>query len=117
MASPITEKLRARVIAALRANPNAWQVTRRIKKISYGSVWAIAKEEGIELTAGLTAMCGPKIAAATRARIVAALSETPNAHEVARQIGGVSHVTVASIAKREGIRLTVGRPRRKPAQK
>ena len=35
---------------------------------------------------------------------------------VARKIGGVSHVTVTSIARSEGIRLGMGRPGRKPAQ-
>jgi hypothetical protein len=109
MSFPITDKMRARVIAALRANPNALQVARKIGRISYGSVWSIAKKEGIELTVGLAVIHGPKITAAKRARIVAALLETPNARKVARKVGGVSHVTVCAVAKSEDIKLGTGR--------
>jgi hypothetical protein len=46
-----------------------------------------------------------------RAQIIDALKSNPNARQVARQIGGVSHVTVWKIAKAAGIELTARRRR------
>jgi hypothetical protein len=43
---------RAIVVEALRIFPNVWEVYRRLGKlidVSYGSMWKIAREEGIEL--------------------------------------------------------------------
>ena len=117
MSFPITDKMRKRVIAALRINPNATQVARKLRKISYPSVWTIAKEEGIELIAGFAARTGLKITPDKRARIIAALLCTPNAREAAREVGGVSHVTVCAVAKSEGIKLRIGRHHTKPDQR
>jgi hypothetical protein len=44
-----------------------------------------------------------------RAQIIAALKANPNASVVARQVGGVSKITVWKIAKLEGIELTAGK--------
>jgi hypothetical protein len=44
-----------------------------------------------------------------RAQIIAALKANPNANAVARQVGGVSNVTVAKIAKQIGIDLAAGK--------
>jgi hypothetical protein len=43
---------RAIVIEALRIFPNVWQVYQRLGKligVSYGAIWSIARDEGIEL--------------------------------------------------------------------
>jgi hypothetical protein len=107
-------KTPAKIIAALKANPNASAVARQIG-VSGPTVWKIAEREGIKLTAGQAAraaMLGPKIPSKKRAKIIAALKANPNASKVARQVGGVSRQTVGKIAKRTGIKLTDGRPRR-----
>jgi uncharacterized protein (UPF0264 family) len=99
---------RAKIIAALKANPNASEVARRIGGVSSQTVRKIAKRAGIDLAAAKVARCAlpPK----KRAKIIAALKANPNGKAVARRIGGVSCVTVCQIAKQAGIKLTVGRP-------
>jgi Helix-turn-helix domain of transposase family ISL3 len=107
-------KKRAKIIAALKANPNASAVARQVG-VSWLTVWRIAKRADIELTAGQAAraaMLGPKIPSKIRAKIIAALKANPNASRVARQVGGVCRATVGKIAKRTGIKLTDGRPAR-----
>jgi hypothetical protein len=73
---------RLRVIAALKANPNALQVARKLH-IKRDTVWRIAQQEGIELSQGRAAYqkkC---------AKIIEALKSNPN--------GGRSLGTSASI--------------------
>jgi tripartite-type tricarboxylate transporter receptor subunit TctC len=105
-----TVEKRAQIIDALNANPNSAAVAKQIGGVSQATVWRIAKAAGIELTAGKTA--GRRsIPAEKRAQIIDALKSNPNARQVARQIGGVSHVTVWKIAKAAGIELTARRRR------
>ena len=82
--------------------------------MSYGTVWAIAHAEGIELADGYAARehCG--ISPGTRALIIEALRTHASARDVARAVGHVSHVTVWAVAKAEGIALRgrAGRKRR-----
>jgi transposase len=84
------------------ANPNASQVAKQAG-VSKFTVWRIAQAEGIELTAGkkLMGWLSPE----KRAQIIAALEANPIATQVARQIGGVSQVSVWKIARAEGIEL------------
>jgi hypothetical protein len=108
----IAKEKRDKIIAALTDNPNSAEVARR-GNWNQSTVWVIAKAAGIELTAGNAAKGrrGPL----RRAEIVAAFKKNPRAtlRQVARQIGGVSHETVRTIAKAEGIKLAApGRPRR-----
>ncbi len=106
-ASPITEK-RAAIITALQANSNAAQVARQIDGVSQATVWRIAKVAGI----ALAARGGRPMAAEKRAAIIAALQANPNARQVARQVGGVSHETVRHIAQAADIELALVRVRR-----
>src|ERR1019366_1958883 len=107
----LTPKKRARIIAALKANPNASAVARQVSGVSNVTVWKIAKQTGIKLTAGKAARrtLRPK----TRAKIVAALKTNPNVKAVARQVGGVSNVTVWRIAKQTGVKLAAGKAARR----
>ena len=93
---------RTLIVAALMANPNASQVAKQVG-VSKFTVWRIAQAEGIELTAGkkLMGWLSPE----KRAQIIAALKANPIATQVARQVGGVSQVTVWKIARAEGIEL------------
>jgi transposase-like protein len=50
-----TPEKRAKIIAALNANPNASAVARRIGGVSGWTVWKIAKQTGIKLAAGRAA--------------------------------------------------------------
>ena len=53
-----------------------------------------------------------------RRQIIAALKANPNAKQVAREIGGVSHTTVGKIAKAAGIALAAaGSGKRLSAEK
>jgi hypothetical protein len=104
-------KKRAKIIAALKANPNASAVARQVGGVSKVTVWKIAKQTGIDLAAGKAAR-RPALPPERRAKIIAALKANPNASAVARQVGGISDVTVWKIAKREGIELTAGKAAR-----
>jgi hypothetical protein len=42
---------RAKIIAALKVNPNASAVARQVGGVSFSTVWKIAKQADIELTA------------------------------------------------------------------
>jgi hypothetical protein len=97
---------RAKIIAALEANPNARAVARQVGEVSNVTVWNIAKQTGIKLAAGKEARTlSPK----TLAKIITALQANPNASAVTRQVGGVSHSTVWRIAKQTDIELTAGK--------
>jgi transposase-like protein len=95
---------RAKIIAALKANPNAKAIARQIGGVSNVTVWKIAKQTGVDLAAGKAAG-RPALPPERRAKIVAALKANPNASAVAKQVGGVSNVTVWKIAKQMGIDL------------
>jgi hypothetical protein len=112
--SALPPEKRAKIIAALKANPNANVVARQVG-VCPSTVWKIAKQIGIDLAAANAARCALPLE--KRAKIIAALKANPNASVVARQVG-VSPSTVWTIAKRESIELTAGkaaRARSKPA--
>jgi predicted regulator of Ras-like GTPase activity (Roadblock/LC7/MglB family) len=95
---------RARIVAALKANPCRSAVVRQIGGVSHFSVCEIAKKEGIPVAGRLS----PR----KRAQVVAALRRNPRPAQVARQIGGISQVAVWKIARAEGIPLAqTRRPR------
>jgi len=106
---------RAKIIAALKANPNTRAVARQVGGVSCVTVWKIAKQTGIDLAVGKAARRG--LPPEKRAKIIAALKANPNAKEVARQVGGVSNVTVWKIAKQTGIDLTAGKAARHARKK
>ena len=97
---------RAQIIVALNNNRNAAQVARQIGDVSPWTVRRIAKAASIELSVGKVSKGHHRISTEMRAQIIAALQNNPNAAQVARQIGGVSRMTVWKIAKAVGIKLT-----------
>jgi transposase len=102
---------REKIIAALKVNPHATQVAQHVGGVSIAAVWNIAKAAGIELTGGHAASrkgTSPE----KRATIIAALTDNPNARQVARQVGDASRETVRTIACAAGIELPRRRPRR-----
>jgi len=106
---------RAEIIAALKANPHAKAVARQVGGVCYQTVCIIAKQAGIDLAASKAARLA--LPPEKRAKIIAALKANPNAKEVARQVGGVSNVTVWKIAKQTGIDLTAGKAARHARKK
>ena len=105
----ISPEMYAQIISELENNPNATQVARKISGVSNTTVGKIAKAAGITLAG---AEHGKRLSAEKRAQIIAALKANPNAAEVAKQIGGVTHVGVLKIAKAAGIELTRGKAAR-----
>jgi transposase-like protein len=103
---------RARIIAALKNNPNAAQVARQIGDVSPWTVRRFAKAASIVLSVGKVSKGHHRVSIETRAQIIAALQSNPNAAQVARQIGGVSRMTVWKIARVAGIDLTAGQASR-----
>jgi transposase-like protein len=91
---------RARIIAALKENPNASAVARQVGGVSDVTVWKIAKQTGIKLAGKGVALSPEK-----RAQIIAALKTKRNATAVARQVGGASLSTVKRIAIQARIKL------------
>src|SRR5215469_821293 len=100
----LSAEKRAQITTALKDNPNATQVARKIGGVNYRTVVRLAEGAGIELTAGKAARRGG-ISPEKRAQIITALKDNPNATQVARKIGGVSNTTVGKIAKAAGIAL------------
>jgi transposase-like protein len=90
-------KNRARIIAALKLNPNASEVARQIGGVSLATVYKIAKQLGIGRRK--VRRMRPEM----RPQIIAALKLNPNPSEVARQVGSVGKSTVYKIAKELGI--------------
>jgi hypothetical protein len=103
----ISEAKRARIIKALRSNPNATAVARQIGGVSVGGVTYIAKKEKIALRRGGP----PKFSVEKQAQIIKALKANPNASEVARQNRNISYRTVARWAKKAGVRLAASMPK------
>jgi hypothetical protein len=101
---------RPKIIVALKANPNASAVARKVGGVSEQTVRKIAKQIGIDLAAAKAARRA--LPPEKRAKIIAALKTNPNASAVTRQVGGVCRATVRIIAKQTGIALTAGRPAR-----
>jgi hypothetical protein len=99
---------RAKIIKALKINPHASQVARQIGGVSHVTVGKIARRAGIKLIAGQAAKGVRRLSPEKRAKIIEALKINSHASQVARQIGGVSHVTVNKIAKQVGLELTDG---------
>jgi transposase-like protein len=105
----ISPELYAQIIGELADNPNATKVARKICGVSNTTVGKIAKAAGITLAG---AEHGKRLSAEKRAQIIGALQANPNAAEIAKQIGGVTHVGVWKIAKVAGIELTRGKAAR-----
>ena len=105
----ISEEKRRQIVAALKENPNATQVARKIGGVSNTTVGKIAKAAGIALAA---AKSRKRLSAEQRAQIIAALKENPNATQLAREVGGVNYRTVVRLAERAGIELTAGKAAR-----
>jgi transposase-like protein len=101
----ISEEKRRQIIAALNDNPNATQIAREVGCVNYRTIVRLAEGAGIELTAGKAARGHPRVSPEKHAQIIAALKDNPNAIQVARKIGGVSHTKVGKIAKAAGITL------------
>src|SRR5262249_29616861 len=101
----ISEEKRRQIIAALKDNPNATQIAREVGGVNYRMVLRLAEGAGIDLTAGKGARGHPRDSPDKHAQIIAALKNNPNAKQVARKIGGVSHTKVGKIAKAAGIAL------------
>ena len=99
----VTPEMRAKIITALKINPNARAVARQVEGVSSHTIGKIARKAGIRLAAatGERRFVTPE----QRAKIIAALKANPNARAVARQLGGVSGVTVWKIARQVGIDL------------
>ena len=104
----ISEEKRRQIIAALKDNPNATQIAREVGCVNYRTVVRVAEGAGIDLTAGKAARGHPRVSPEKHAQIIGALKANPNAKQVARKIGGVSHTKVGKIAKAAGITLAPG---------
>ena len=103
----LSAEQRAQIIAALKENPNATQLAREVGGVNYRTVVRLAERAGIELTAGKAARGHPRVSSEKQAQIIAALKDNPNATQIARKIGSVSHTKVGKIAKAAGITLPV----------
>jgi transposase len=99
-ARKMREKRRAQIIRALQANPNGLAVAKQFG-VNSGVVYSVAKGAKIAVSGGE----GPRCGAGTQAEIIKALKANPNACQVARQLGGVSHWVVRGIAKKANIAL------------
>jgi hypothetical protein len=101
----VPPQTRMRVIAALKGNPNALQVARKLR-MKYDTVWRVAQEEGIELSNGRAAYqkkC---------AKIIEVLKTNSNGSQVARELE-VDYYVVWRAARRAHIKLSRERPRRR----
>ena len=107
MKQMISDEKRRQIIAALKDNPNATQIARKVGGVNYRTVVRLAERAGIELTAGKAARGHPRVSSEKQAQIIAALKDNPNATQIARKIGSVSHTKVGKIAKAAGITLPV----------
>jgi hypothetical protein len=96
---PGTAKQREKIVAALKANPNAAAVAREVGGVSRITVWQIAKDEGIRLRPGVA-----PISQRLRIRVVGALKLNPHGPQVARQTG-VTPNQVWHIGRAAGIRF------------
>lgn len=104
----IPQEKREQVLAALKANPNAAAVAKKIGGVSSTTVGDIAKIAGIELTAGKKMqqqLFGPKLSTDTRKKIVALLGANESVQSI-REKTGVSGTTIRIIAKTERERTT-----------
>jgi hypothetical protein len=99
----------AQILNRLKENPNTREVAAEVGGVSHQTVWRIAKQAGLELTAGPKK--GVRMRPEQYAQIIGALEANRNASAVARQVGGVTRATVWKIAKQAGLEL----PRRKSA--
>jgi transposase-like protein len=102
--------VRAKIVAALRANPNSAAVAREIGGISPATVRVMAKKANIPLAAENMEKA-KRLSPEKRARIIEALQANPNASMVARQVGGISIRTVQKIAEKTKIERTAVKQR------
>jgi transposase-like protein len=97
----IPELKRAKIIEALKANPNASAVARE-HGVSKFAVSNIAKQSNIDLAGKKT------LSEKQRAQIIEALKTNSNASAVAREMGNISPTTVGIIAKELKVPLQRG---------
>jgi hypothetical protein len=96
----ITPEKTEEIIAALTKKPHASLVARERGDVSFATVWRIADEAGIELTAGREAK-GRRLPAEKLEKIIETRRANPEAtqEQVARE-SGVSRSTVGRVARR-----------------
>jgi hypothetical protein len=104
---PITKEKRTEIIEALKANSNASAVVKQIGGVSHQTVWRIAKQAEIKLTAGQAAKGNfqPKLSEEKRTQIIAAFKAHPNARAVSKQVGGVSHQGVLDLVRKTNLEV------------
>jgi hypothetical protein len=86
---PITPEKEEQIRAALEKEPHALRVTRRLKDVSYATVWRVADRASIELTAGREAKGYKRFSAKSWAEVERAVLRNPNMtqEQLARKIG------------------------------
>jgi hypothetical protein len=102
-----SSEARAKITAALRANPNATAVAKEIGGISPGTVSAIAKEANIPLAAENLEKA-KRLSPWKRAQIIEASSQSKRKHG-GQTVGDVGSKTVQKISKKAKIKLTAAR--------
>jgi hypothetical protein len=100
---PITQQ--AKIIDALKANPNAAAAARQAGMCPK-TVRKLARMANIPLRQGRP----PKISEETQGQIIEALKANPNASAVARKFGNIGHSRVAELAKEANIPLRLKNP-------
>jgi transposase-like protein len=96
----LTAKKRAKIIEALKRNPNCSAVARQIGGVSHETVRVIANQSGIARARWT------KFPAEEREKIAEALRQNPNGVAVAKSHGNISDQTVRRIAKEKRIKLS-----------
>lgn len=109
MAARLSDELKEKVLAALREEANLYKTARLIPEVSQTSIWRIAKEANIELTASKYARRMPPLSPEERKKIAKALKRNSNAAKIAARAGNVSAQVVRYIAKKENIELKDGK--------
>ncbi len=101
----VSKAKRAQIVAALRVCSNAAKIARD-NDVSHWKVWHVARQEGIELSAGHAAKGPhPRVRAEDVDHILAALKADPSIERVKHKFPGRSTSTLWRIAKRHGVVL------------
>ena len=96
-ADPVTVEDEQTIVTALTKKSNASAVAREVGR-SFATVWRVARQNGIELTAGRKAQGYWRLAPERRAKVEAVVDANPGAtqQEVGRQ-AGVSRSTARRV--------------------
>lgn len=105
---PIPEQRKKEIIAALNRDSHASRVTRALGDVSYATVWRVAEQAGIDLTAGRAARGNKPGQAERHAKIKDAVRAYPKAtqKELARQ----ADVSLSTIRRVVGARRRLPSP-------